>query len=691
MSDGSRSIGFRRAALQLGGLWALAFAQPLFELLGRNAQFFVARESTTGDIVVMAFGYALVPPVAAAAGVWALGRIRPSAGWAAHLTLIALLVAALLLPPLGDALGGSAAAIAVALALGAGASAMYARMAGVRSLLTVLSPAPLIVVLLLLAFSPVRELLFPGDASGAIRGPARSSTPIVLVVLDELPRSTLTDPAGTIDPELFPTFARLARTSIWYRNATTVDDLSGEAVPSQLTGELPREGSLPTADRHPRNLFTLFKRSHGLTVIEPITELCPPSLCPRSRRGALDRLDGLRADLKVVVQHLLAPEDLRDGLPAIDRVWEGFDDGPRVATLRGGRNLKGEVMARLAASDAPAEFRQAIGALDRPGSRPPLVFLHSTLPHATWRFLPDGREYPLHGRDFPGLGPKGWTGPQWLVDQGFQRHVLQVQYTDRLLGELLDRLRSTGVFDDAVIVVTADHGASFRAGRPRRPVSEDTASDIALVPFFVKLPGQRQGTVDDRAVRSIDVLPTIAGAAGVRLPWRPDGMPAGERRVDPTARIDVSHAGAPVLSAPLGSILRKLRAREVVEARLLRHGVYAFGPRPELIGRRVAGSRAAIDARATVDALNGYGAIDTRARSIPAYVSGEVDGLKADAVLAVAVNGRVEATTRVYGEGGRLGFTAVVPPSSLRDGRNAVAVLEVLRDGAMRTIRLRSA
>ena len=35
-------------------------------------------------------------------------------------------------------------------------------------------------------------------------------------------------------------------------------------------------------------------------------------------------------------------------------------------------------------------------------------------------------------------------------------------------------------------------------------------------------------------------------------------------------------------------MLAKRREREAVEARLLRDGVYAIGPRPDLIGRRVA-------------------------------------------------------------------------------------------------------
>ncbi len=102
----SRSIGFRRAALHLGGLWALAFAQPLLDLLGRNAEFFVARGSTTGDILVLAFGYVLLPPLIGAGVVWGAGAIRPELGWGVMLALVALIVAGLVLPPAGDAARG---------------------------------------------------------------------------------------------------------------------------------------------------------------------------------------------------------------------------------------------------------------------------------------------------------------------------------------------------------------------------------------------------------------------------------------------------------------------------------------------------------------------------------------------------------------------------------------------------------
>jgi hypothetical protein len=664
------TIGFRRAALHLGGLWALAFAQPLFDMLGHNAQFFVARGSTRGDILVLALGYTLVPPLAGAVLVWAAGRLHPAAGRALMLALVALLVAGLVLPPLGDALAGSALAVPAALAVGAAGAALYARVAAVRSFVTVLSGAPLIVLFLFLVVSPVGGLVLPGDASGSVAGPARSSTPIVHIVLDELPTSTLTDARGEIDARLFPNLARFARTATWYRAATTVDDLTTGAVPAQLTGELPDPDALPTARDHPRSLFTLFGRSHDLTVVEPITDVCPERLCGTLRPSTADRLRSLEADLEVVVQQQLLPSDMRRSLPAIDRVWEGFGTAsePARGEIHGGSLLIRDVLTRLAADDATAGFQHALQSLDRRGSKPPLLFVHSTLPHGAWRFLPDGSTYPLDGFEYPGLDDHTWRGPQWLVDQSFARHVLQAQYADRLVGLLLGKLRSTGRFDDAVIVIAADHGVSFRSGQPRRAVTSGNIGDIAPVPLLVKYPGQHEARVEDGAVRTIDVLPTIAKAAGVELPWDADGMPADDRPVEPDAAIAISHEGEHVLTRPLRDVLAQRDERAAAEARLLRDGAYALGPRPDLLGRRVAAA--------------GGGR-----RASAAFVNGRIDGVPPGVELALAIDGVVRATTWSYRTrvGDHTVFSALVPPSSLRAGSRAV-VLRVLPGDRLRAI-----
>ena len=54
-----------------------------------------------------------------------------------------------------------------------------------------------------------------------------------------------------------------------------------------------------------------------------------------------------------------------------------------------------------------------------------------------------------------------------------QRHLLQAQYTDRLVGLVLDRFQATGEnYDDAVVVVASDHGASFEPGRSVRSIED---------------------------------------------------------------------------------------------------------------------------------------------------------------------------------------------------------------------------
>ena len=127
-------------------------------------------------------------------------------------------------------------------------------------------------------------------------------------------------------------------------------------------------------------------------------------------------------------------------------------------------------------------------------------------------------------RAAPGWGPdEVWNGNQAAVDQHWQRHLLQLGYANTVLARIVARLRATGLYDRALLVVTADHGVSFRAGQKRRPLSPANLQDIAYVPLFVKLPHQTRGRVVLQPSRNTDILPTIAAALGVRIPWHVDG------------------------------------------------------------------------------------------------------------------------------------------------------------------------
>jgi hypothetical protein len=242
------------------------------------------------------------------------------------------------------------------------------------------------------------------------------------------------------------------------------------------------------------------------------------------------------------------------------------------------------------------------------------------------------------------------------------------------------------------VVVSADHGAAFEPGEPRRVLTPATAAEIAAVPLLVKLPHQRVGRVDDRAVRTVDVLPTVAAAAGVRVPWRTDGARADRRPSAVTTPVSVFSGRVRGWKAPLSDVLAGRRVREAHERGLFAHGVDGIGAsRPELLGRRTAGlvvrGAGARGGAVTVDGARGYRAVRPGAALLPAMVAGTVRGVRADTPLAVAIDGRIRATTRVFpARGGRGQFSTLVPAAALAPGAHEVEVYAVAPGDRLRRL-----
>lgn len=60
-TEQSRRVPFAWRALHLLVLTSFAIAQPLFSVLGDGPEFFVAHDSATADILILALGVVLVP------------------------------------------------------------------------------------------------------------------------------------------------------------------------------------------------------------------------------------------------------------------------------------------------------------------------------------------------------------------------------------------------------------------------------------------------------------------------------------------------------------------------------------------------------------------------------------------------------------------------------------------------------
>jgi hypothetical protein len=160
-------------------------------------------------------------------------------------------------------------------------------------------------------------------------------------------------------------------------------------------------------------------------------------------------------------------------------------------------------------------------------------YLHLMLPHQPWMHYPDGSVYDA-AEEFTDAELPFVMEADWGFVTLEQAHLLQAQYTDRLLGEIFDTLRSTGRYDESLVVVTADHGISFRTWpHIRDPDLEapESISAIAYVPLIIKEPGQTEGRVDDANLMGQDLLPTIVDILGIDLPGDIDGLAASDPQI----------------------------------------------------------------------------------------------------------------------------------------------------------------
>ena len=265
-----------------------------------------------------------------------------------------------------------------------------------------------------------------GDGGPAAEKPRRPHA--ILVVLDEFPGDVLLGADGRIDAGRYPNFAALAGDSTWFKNAYTAYDSTTKAVPLILDGVAPRKGTGPVVRDHPRSIFTaLGRRGYRIVTSEEATALCPRRYCP-----------GRRAKR-----------------PAI------------VPNLRAGRAERFE------------HFIRSI----RASRRPTFWMKHALLPHGPWIYLPSGhRSRPKGPELLPGMQTVPGFYDQYVTDHNEQRYLLQLGFVDRLLGRLVARLKSQGMYDHTLIVVTADHGFAWQVGVPtRRSVTQSNLNELGPV------------------------------------------------------------------------------------------------------------------------------------------------------------------------------------------------------------------
>ena len=665
-----------RRLLELLAVSGAAVAQPVLDVFSKSADVFVLRGAGPLDVVAFAAVVAFGPPLGAWLVELLVGIRSRRVSRVVHLGFLSTFAVVIVIQVLKEVTDQGYRRIFVAsLVAGPALVATVVSVAALRTWLRILAVFPVVLVGLFLLTSAVSDVVFEDDV-GAADAAVANPAPVVVIVLDELPTGSLLDAEGRVDASLFPNFAALADGSTWYRNHTTVAPITVDAVPAILTGQWPRlGGTVPTSTAFPENLFTLLARRYDLHVQETATQLCPPDVCPDRHGGALGPLLGDAVD---VWTRRASPKPTRSA--ALD-----FD----VAAHRDDVERQSDV----------EEFTRGLGASS---SRPRLDFFHAMLPHGPWTFLPSGARYvgphPPDGNVF-----YAWA-TEFAANAGRSRHLLQLQYTDRVLGEVLDRLRDLGTYDESLVVVTADHGVDFGVGDNLREANPDTYPEIMWTPLFVKAPRQAQGEIVETPSRSIDVLPTIADHLGIDLPWEVDGRslrrPGRQRRdvriLDSSfARGDERDGQYLLFDGEEGYREVLASGGGVPEDPL---GLYRLEPFGGLVGLDVDDLEVepGRGLRARLDQPQALADVDLDAAELPVYVSGEVtaeDPVDVAVVLNGVVAGWCETTDMAGVRNGRgsedYPFSVVVPEALLRRGDNEVELYELRGPQRLRRVQLR--
>lgn len=652
-------------------LSCFAIAQPLLDIVAKNAELLVARQAGFLDLALLVFVVSMViPAIFVLPGQVALffSKSKSRLIFVATIGFITSLLALLVLKEfVGSA---SALLVLIALALGIGFAVVYARTEALPMFCDFLVPIILLVPVLFAFNSDISRVVRNFNGVEFSSPGADSNIPLVMVIFDELPLLSLLDETANIDSVRFPNFAALAAGSHWFRNAGTLSGSTTVAVPAIISGEI-RPGALPLAIDYPRNLFTLLSASHEFNVSERVTSLCPVSLCKgietQAPQVSRQQLEGFFTDLAIVYFHVLLPADLSARLPAISQSWGNFTS----AGAREDEQMAGSRKSTNSAlrHDQYRNFVKSITATEKPG----LNFIHTLLPHVPWEYLPSGKRYFIAGSEVPGLdfATETWGDDVALVEQGYLRHLLQVGFVDKLLGELIAKLKAENLYNESLIVIVSDHGVNFWPGESRRNVFDrEFALDILGITLLVKQPNQIQGFIHDREVTSLDILPSIANILQIDSDDKFQGTDLFARN-DQTNYSDNPYSN-------YASLQRKIRLFGSGSfSNLLGRGKYS-----ELLGLSKSDFDLQISSILTyaIDQQSSLADVSSSDALIPAQLTGEIIGSPSgyDSIdIAVMLNNKLVTVTKTYAERAIQKISVMLPEEEVKSGTNEIELFKI--------------
>lgn len=333
------------------------------------------------------------------------------------------------------------------------------------------------------------------------RAPGRSTDgpSVVLLVIDTL-RADALDPQGSL--------ASFARDGVEFRQCVSAAPWTLPAIGSLLTGLLPSQhGAVSAATPLAEDVTTLAEvlHDHGYATA---------AFTGGAFVGAAHHLDQGFDVFDSTCERRFRPFAGR-----VPLVWRLAKN--RYLPLRWLVRLVDEFVGLAGVVEAAREWTAGAG----PG--PKFLFLHTYQVHDYYLYDAETDDEVLRTQPAPSARFAGRLSvhPSELASASVEdlaffqaRYRSRVQAVERLFPALVAAL-SPLVGEDALWVVTADHGEGFDVAAGRVHHGGRLHEDLLRVPLLVRAPGRLEsGRRIEPTVRSIDVLPTLLDLVGLPLP-----------------------------------------------------------------------------------------------------------------------------------------------------------------------------
>lgn len=238
----------------------------------------------------------------------------------------------------------------------------------------------------------------------------------------------------------------------------------------------------------------------------------------------------------------------------LDQGFEHYDFYPRPRQPRtlGGRAIS-TVAPELYQTDRSSEELKELTVewVERHADRDFFLWLHFWDPHT-----PLGPPAPYRPE---GEGPRSIREP-WersmeikagsydpdLEEREWLRKLYlgEVRYVDAMFGQLMEKLKELGLYEDALVVFSSDHGEEFW-DHGTFGHGQSLFHELIQVPLFIKTPGGRAAERRAQPVWTVSLMPTLLDFAGIEY--------AADEFSAPSLRPLLESSEAPVSTLPIYS------------------------------------------------------------------------------------------------------------------------------------------